>query len=61
MARRRRSSSLKVLLNGRQLGSLNRAANGAVDFRYIREWLDWDYALPLAAFSSSAIRSLQMM
>jgi len=48
MARRRRSSSLKVLLNGRQLGSLNRAANGAVDFRYAREWLDWDHALPVS-------------
>lgn len=43
-----RSSALQILLNGRQVGWLNRAANGAIDFRYSEEWLDWEYALPVS-------------
>lgn len=44
----RRSSSLQILLNGRQVGWLNQAANGAIEFRYSEEWLDWEYALPIS-------------
>lgn len=44
----RRSSALDVRLNGRLVGQLSRAANGAIDFRYAGEWLDWQYALPVS-------------
>ena len=44
----RRSSALDVRLNGRQVGQLSRAANGAISFRYARQWLDWEYALPVS-------------
>ena len=44
----RRSSTLRVLLNGRQVGWLSRAANGAIDFRYAQEWLDWEYVSPVS-------------
>lgn len=44
----RRSSALEVLLNGRHVGRLSRAANGAIDFRYAREWLDWENAIPVS-------------
>lgn len=44
----RRSSTLQILLNGRQVGWLSQAANGAIDFRYSEEWLDWEYALPVS-------------
>lgn len=43
---RRRSSSLRVLLNGRSLGLLERGSNGAIAFRYDVEWLAWQYAIP---------------
>ncbi|VXD00215.1 type II toxin-antitoxin system HipA family toxin [Sphingomonas sp. 8AM] len=44
----RRSSALSVLLNGRQVGQLSRAANGAIDFRYASDWLDWEHAIPVS-------------
>lgn len=44
----RRSSKLQVFLNGRHVGELSRAANGAIDFRYIDEWLSWEHALPVS-------------
>lgn len=44
----RRSSALAVLLNGRHVGQLSRAASGAIDFRYAREWLDWEHAIPVS-------------
>ena len=44
----RRSSALEVLLNGRHVGGLSPAANGAIDFRYRREWLDWENAIPVS-------------
>jgi serine/threonine-protein kinase HipA len=44
----RRSLTLRVLLNGRQVGWLSRAANGAIDFRYAQEWLDWEYVSPVS-------------
>lgn len=45
---KRRSSTLSVLLNGRLLGWLSRAANGAIDFRYASDWLDWEFAIPVS-------------
>lgn len=45
---KRRSSTLAILMNGRRLGRLHRAANGAVDFSYGRDWLDWDRAMPVS-------------
>lgn len=44
----RRSSALEVLLNGRHVGRLSRAANGAIDFSYACEWLDWENAIPVS-------------
>jgi serine/threonine-protein kinase HipA len=44
----RRSSTLQVLLNGRHVGRLSKAANGAIDFRYASEWLAWEYAIPVS-------------
>lgn len=48
MGRKRRSSGLTVALNGRVVGVFERAANGATRFEYAREWLDWDYAIPVS-------------
>ena len=42
MARTPTYSPLDVLLNGRQVGRLRRAASGAIDFVYDRTWLDWE-------------------
>jgi serine/threonine-protein kinase HipA len=39
MARRKTHAPLDVLINGRQGGSLEKAANGAISFRYSEEWL----------------------
>ena len=44
----RRSSALAVLLNGRHVGQLARAANGAIGFRYAQAWLDWEHAIPVS-------------
>jgi serine/threonine-protein kinase HipA len=48
MPRRRHHSPLRVLLNNRLVGHLNKAANGAIDFRYEQSWLDWEHALPVS-------------
>jgi len=49
MARRRRGSRLIVALNGRHVGDLDRAADGAISFSYAREWLaDEQRALPVS-------------
>jgi len=45
---RRRSTTLTILLNGRLLGSLNRAMSGAIGFAYASEWLDWPHAMPVS-------------
>ncbi len=39
MARARRSARLSVALNGRLVGMLDRAANGAISFVYAQDWL----------------------
>lgn len=48
MPRRKRHAPLNVFLNARLVGRLNREASGAIDFRYDRDWLDWDHTLPLS-------------
>jgi serine/threonine-protein kinase HipA len=45
---KRRSSTLAVILNGRLVGRLHRAANGAIDFRYEQAWLYWEFAIPVS-------------
>lgn len=45
---RRRSTTLNILLNGRHLGALTRATDGAIEFRYARDWLDWPHAMPVS-------------
>ena len=48
MARRKTYPSLNVLMNGRIVGTLNRASSGAVDFSYGQEWLGWEHAIPVS-------------
>lgn len=48
MARTKKNPPLRVLLNGREVGLLSRAASGAIDFRYARDWLDWENAIPVS-------------
>jgi serine/threonine-protein kinase HipA len=45
---RRHSGTLAVFLNGRHLGWLQRAADGAITFRYDDIWLGWEFALPVS-------------
>lgn len=48
MPRRRQHAPLRVLLNNRLVGHLNKATSGAIDFRYDQSWLDWEHALPVS-------------
>ena len=48
MARTRSATSLAVYLNGRRVGTLTRAASGAVDFRYEASWLGWQSAFAIS-------------
>lgn len=48
MGRRRTYPPLKVLINGRFVGWMEKEAGGAVSFRYDREWLDWENAFPVS-------------
>ena len=48
MARTKKNPPLRVLLNGRDVGMLTRASNGAIDFQYAREWLEWNNAIPVS-------------
>ena len=48
MSRRRAHAPLRVLLNNRPVGRLNKAATGAIDFQYEPAWLDWEYAMPVS-------------
>lgn len=40
MPRRRQTSTLEVALNGRKVGELERAPNGAISFAYAQGWLE---------------------
>jgi len=48
MPRRPRHAPLRVLLNGRVVGHLNKAASGAIEFRYDPLWLEWEHAIPVS-------------
>lgn len=48
MPRHRRHQPLRVFLNNRLVGHLNKAPSGAIDFRYGQSWLDWEHALPVS-------------
>jgi len=48
MPRRRRHAPLRVLLNNRLVGHLNKTADGAISFQYDPGWLAWEHALPVS-------------
>ncbi|HSH43464.1 MAG TPA: type II toxin-antitoxin system HipA family toxin [Arenicellales bacterium] len=48
MARRRTRIPLNVWLNGRLVGTLRRAASGAIDFQYDPSWLEWEHSFPIS-------------
>src|SRR5699024_9932013 len=48
MVRHRSRPPLTVYLNGRRVGHLRRLASGAIDFQYVQQWLEWEYALPVS-------------
>lgn len=48
MARRKRHPPLRVLLNNRPIGRLQKASSGAIDFQYDPEWLNRDRAIPIS-------------
>ncbi|WP_018994115.1 type II toxin-antitoxin system HipA family toxin [Thioalkalivibrio sp. ALgr1] len=48
MPRTRRHPPLRVLLNGRLVGFLEKSAAGAVRFQYDVSWLGWEHALPVS-------------
>lgn len=48
MGRRRTTSSLHVLLNGRTVGELVRESGGGIRFTYDDSWLEWESALPIS-------------
>lgn len=48
MPRRRTHAPLRVLLNNRPVGRLNKAATGAIDFQYESAWLEWEHAIPVS-------------
>lgn len=43
MARKKTHAPLNVLINGRLVGQLVKAPNGAISFQYAESWLDWEY------------------
>lgn len=48
MARRKTHLPLNVLINGRFVGRLERAASGATSFQYATEWLEWEHRFPIS-------------
>ncbi len=48
MAKRGRSGTMQVLLNGRLVGHLRLASSGAISFAYDLGWLAWEHAMPIS-------------
>ena len=48
MAKRGRSDTMQVLLNGRLVGALRLAGSGAISFVYDPGWLAWEHAMPIS-------------
>ena len=43
MTRKKTHAPLNVLINGRTVGQLEKAANGAISFQYAESWLEWEH------------------
>lgn len=48
MGRKRSYTPLNVFLNSRLVGQLVREPSGGVSFAYARDWLDWEYRMPVS-------------
>ncbi len=48
MPRARPNPPLVLVMNGRRVGQLSLAVSGAIRFRYARDWLDWEHAIPVS-------------
>lgn len=48
MRSRKGSAPLSVILNGRDVGTLTKASSGAIGFRYAKDWLDSQEAIPVS-------------
>ncbi|GHE04000.1 toxin HipA [Defluviimonas sp. 20V17] len=48
MGRRPRYAPLRVYLNNRRIGTLEREPSGAISFAYHPDWLNWAQALPVS-------------
>lgn len=46
MARRRKHAPLRVYLNNRLVGHLNKESSGAIHFHYDESWLQWGQGFP---------------
>jgi serine/threonine-protein kinase HipA len=48
MGRRPVHAPLNVYLNARPVGQLRRESSGAIDFKYDKDWLAWESAIPVS-------------
>lgn len=48
MARKKTHAPLNVLINGRLVGQLAKAASGATSFQYDQSWLDWEHSFAIS-------------
>jgi serine/threonine-protein kinase HipA len=48
MPRHKTHRPLKVFLNGRLVGYLQKSSTGAVDFQYDESWLGWEFSMPVS-------------
>ncbi|MDN5883007.1 MAG: HipA N-terminal domain-containing protein [Nitrosospira sp.] len=48
MTRRRTYEPLRVYLNNRVVGHLNKDTSGATAFAYDQSWLDWEHSFPIS-------------
>lgn len=48
MTRRKANAPLRVVLNGRDVGTLVRASSGAIGFHYALAWWDQESAIPVS-------------
>ncbi|MDF2096605.1 type II toxin-antitoxin system HipA family toxin [Aquibaculum arenosum] len=48
MARRRKHTPLRVYLNNRLVGHLNKESSGAIHFHYDESWLEWEQGFPVS-------------
>ncbi len=48
MTRKKTHAPLDVLINGRFVGRLEKATNGAISFQYAESWLDWEHRFAIS-------------